>query len=117
MVGEAAKWLKTVWEGPKWSRRAQNVWDIFERQKWLPNGSKQSGRAQNGLGGSKMSGTLFAVYARVYGPHVPGAKCQVSCGFGIWGFGFWNVCLWGVGFGFWVVWFGFSWFWNLGFCF
>ena len=43
----AAKWPKTVWEGPKWSRRA------------------------------KTSGTLSAVYARVYGPHVPGAKCQV----------------------------------------
>ena len=61
MVGEAAKWPKTVWEGPK----------------WLPNGPKQSGRAQNGLGGPKMSGTLSAAYARVYGPHVPGAKCQV----------------------------------------
>ena len=24
-----------------------------------------------------MSGTLSAAYARVYGPHVPGAKCQV----------------------------------------
>ena len=69
MVGEAAKWPKTVWEGPKWSRRAQNAWDIFERQKWLPNGPKQSGRAQNGLGGPKMSGTLSAVYARVYGPN------------------------------------------------
>ena len=47
---------------------------FFERQKWLPNGPKQS---QNGLGGLKMSGTLSAAYARVYGPHVPGAKCQV----------------------------------------
>ena len=34
-------------------------------------------QSQNGLGGLKMSGTLSAAYARVYGPHVPGAKCQV----------------------------------------